>query len=129
MCIGWKELVEEQNVNFGNTPESKNFQDDTNPTGLQYVKNVIGNYLYKHQWVRGANRQYYNPEQDAAWQQARNTPMPKLDAQGRRADIDWGSNAAIPGAAPLYSSPTATPSPAASPGASSGGLLARIFGR
>lgn len=120
-------------MNLQDIPESKNFQDDTAPSGLQYVKNVIGNYLYKHQYVRGANKQYYDPNQDAAYHASRNQPMPQLDAQGRRADIDWGSNSQIPGAAPLLSqltqptSPTATPNPAAQPSASSGGLLDRLM--
>jgi hypothetical protein len=85
-----------------------NFEDRTGGSkGFQAIKDKIGLYLYHNGFTQGADKKYFNPEQAEAYDRMRNTPMPKLDAQGRRADIDWGSNA---GMSPLMS---AAPSPEA----------------
>lgn len=93
--------------------QSTNFEDRTGgSTGFQHVKDVIGDYLYRHQIVKGANGKIFDPVQADAydkmrrsgWTSASGYRVP-LDKAGRRADIDWGSNAGI---SPLMA---AAPSP------------------
>lgn len=78
-------------------PESTNYVDNTNPTGLAALKNYVGTWLYTHGVVNGAGGKPYNPQVPIGTPfggQPRNVP---IGPDGRRSDIDWGSNASIPG--------------------------------
>lgn len=80
-------------VNLNGMPESKNYEDQTNPTGLTYLKGQISQYLLKHGWMNDATGHPYTPGGFGGGV----TPFP-IGADGRRSDIDWGSNKNIPGA-------------------------------
>lgn len=83
-------------MNLKGLPESKNFQDKTVPHGVDYLKTIVGNYLYRHGYGTGANGRKWDPSMDGpALPPMNHLPV---DDQGRRADIDWGSNAGMPGA-------------------------------
>lgn len=76
--------------------ESTNFVDETNPTGLTALRNYVGNFLYTHGITKGAGGRYYDPNVPIGTPFGGNsTPVP-VDAQGRRADIDWDSNSRLP---------------------------------
>lgn len=85
-------------MNFGNQPESQNYTDDTNPSGLHAIRNFVGNWLYQHGVTKNAGGGYYNPNVQPGPFGQPNTPAVPIGPDGRRSDIDWGSNASIPGA-------------------------------
>lgn len=86
-------------MNLKDIPESKNFKDDTNPSGMQVIKNMIGQFLYTHGVTKGANGKMFDPN-TRAWQPGDTVPV---DKSGRRSDIDWDSNK---GMVPLLTQPT-----------------------
>ena len=73
--------------------ESTNFEDKTVPRGLDLIKTQIGQYLYKHGYVNGANKLPYNPNV----QPYNPDNYVPVDKNGRRSDLDWDSNKNIPG--------------------------------
>lgn len=78
--------------------ESTNYEDDTHPTGLKALRNYVGQFLYTHGIVNGAGGKPYDPNVPIGTpfggQPQAQVP---IGPDGRRSDIDWGSNDKLPG--------------------------------
>lgn len=83
-------------MHLGRERESTNFEDDTSPTGANALRNYVGSWLYTHGVTNGAGGKPYNPQVPIGTPFGGNsTPVP-IGPDGRRSDIDWGSNARMP---------------------------------
>jgi hypothetical protein len=83
-------------MNLKGQRQSTNFVDETSPTGLTALRNAVGEFLYTHGITNGAGGRPYDPNVPIGTPYGGNAPSVPVDAQGRRADIDWDSNKRLP---------------------------------